>query len=135
MLKGFREFVLRGNVVDLAVAVVIGAAFGTLVTSFVTNVLTPIISIPGTADFSGWDLTLSDSTIDFGLFLNSLLSFLLIAAAIYFFVVKPVSKLMALRKTETDVTSTTKQCSECLSNIPINARRCAFCTSAQSGAA
>lgn len=135
MIKGFRDFILRGNVVDLAVAVVIGAAFGTLVASFVANILTPIISIPGTADFSGLDLTVSGSTIEFGLFLNSLISFLLIAAAIYFFVVKPVTRLMEARKTGTDVSSTTKECPECLSNIPMNARRCAFCSSPQGGAA
>ena len=135
MLKGFRDFVLRGNVVDLAVAVVIGVAFGALVTSFVTNVVTPIISIPGTADFSDWNVTISGSTIEFGLFLNALIAFLLTAAAIYFLVVKPVAKLMERRKTEPDVGSETKQCTECLSNIPAAAKRCAFCTSAQGAAA
>ena len=131
MLKGFRDFILRGNVVDLAVAVVIGAAFGAVIASFVTNVLTPIISIPGSADFSSMDFVVSDSVIRYGQFLNDLISFLMIAAAVYFFVVKPVMKLMAMRKTEPDVGSATKQCTECLSNIPAAARRCAFCTSQQ----
>lgn len=134
MLKGFRDFILRGNVVDLAVAVVIGVAFGTLVTSFVTNILTPIISIPGTADLSGWRWKVSGSTIEYGLFLNALIAFLLTAGALYFFVVKPVAKLMAIRKTEPDVASATKECVECLSKIPANARRCAFCTSQQTAA-
>lgn len=131
MLKGFRDFILRGNVVDLAVAVVIGAAFGAVIASFVTNVLTPIISIPGSADFSSMDFVVSDSVIRYGQFLNDLISFLMIAAAVYFFVVKPVMKLMAMRKTSPDVGSETKECTECLSNIPIAARRCAFCTSQQ----
>ena len=135
MLKGFRDFILRGNVVDLAIAVVIGAAFGAVVTSFVINVLTPIIAIPGSANFEDMDATVSGSVIRYGLFLNDLLAFLLIAAAVYFLVVKPVAKLMEARKTEPDVGSTTKECPECLSNIPMNARRCAFCTSPQVGAA
>src|SRR5688500_17613388 len=134
MLKGFKEFILRGNVVDLAVAVVIGAAFGAVVASFVTNILTPIIAIPGSADFSSLDLVVSDSRITYGAFLNDLISFVLVALAVYFFVVKPVAKLMALRKTEPDVASTTKECVECLSKIPMNARRCAFCTSQQTAA-
>src|SRR5687767_14146352 len=95
MIKGFRDFILRGNVVDLAVAVVIGAAFGAVIASFVTNVLTPIISIPGSADFASLDFVVSDSVIRYGLFLNDLISFLMIAAAVYFFVVKPVMALMA----------------------------------------
>jgi large conductance mechanosensitive channel len=131
VLKGFRDFILRGNVVDLAIAVVIGTAFGAVVTAFVTYILMPIIAIPGSADFKGLDLTISGSTIEFGLFLNAVISFVLVAAAVYFFVVKPVAKLMALRKTEPDVSSTTKECSQCLSKIPSGARRCAFCTSEQ----
>lgn len=132
MVKGFRDFILRGNVVDLAVAVVIGAAFGAVIASFVANILMPIISIPGSADFSTWETTVSGSTIRYGLFINSLIAFLLIAVAVYFFVVKPVMKLMADRKTEPDVSSTTKECTDCLSKIPTGARRCAFCTSEQS---
>lgn len=133
MLKEFKGFVLRGNVVDLAVAVVIGAAFGTVVASFVENILTPLISIPGSADLSSWDVTVSGSTIKYGVFLNAIISFLLIATAVFFFVVRPVNALMARRKTERDVVSESKQCPECLSNIPKAAKRCAFCTSAQGG--
>lgn len=131
MLKDFKGFVLRGNVVDLAVGVVIGAAFGALVTSFVENLLTPFISIPGTADFGDWVLEVGGSELRYGEFLNDLLAFVLVAAAVFFFVVRPVNALMARRKTERDVTAESKQCPECLSNIPQKARRCAFCTSAQ----
>lgn len=131
MLKGFRDFILRGNVVDLAVAVVIGAAFGAVIASFVGNVLTPIIAIPGSADFSSMDVVVSDSVIRYGQFINDLITFIMIAAAVYFFVVKPVMKLMERRKTSPDVGSETKECTECLSNIPVGARRCAFCTSQQ----
>jgi large conductance mechanosensitive channel len=134
MIKGFRDFILRGNVVDLAVAVVIGAAFGAVIASLVTNILTPIIAIPGSANFESLTVTVSDSVIYYGQFINDFISFLMIALAVYFFIVKPVGKLMALRKTETDVSSTTKECSQCLSKIPSGARRCAFCTSEQSAA-
>ena len=133
MLKEFKGFILRGNVVDLAVGVVIGAAFGAVVTSFVTNVLTPVIAIPGTADFGDWVLKLGGSEILYGQFLNDVISFLLIAAAVFFFVVRPVNKLMERRRTERDVVSESKQCAECLSNIPKAARRCAFCASPQGG--
>ena len=132
MLQEFKTFVLRGNVVDLAVAVVIGAAFGAVVTSLVENVLTPIIAIPGSADFSRLSFNVSGSTISYGLFLNALISFLLIAIGVFLFVVKPMNMLAARRKTEPDVTSTTKECPECLSSIPTGARRCAFCTAPQS---
>ncbi|MEA2499610.1 MAG: large conductance mechanosensitive channel [Actinomycetota bacterium] len=131
MLKEFKDFLLRGNVVDLAVGIVIGAAFGAVVTSLVTNILTPIVAIPGTTDFSKLAIHISDSKIKYGTFLNSLISFMAIAAAVFFFVVKPVGKLMEMRKTEPDVGSPTKQCLECLSNIPAAARRCAFCSSQQ----
>lgn len=128
MLKDFKAFLLRGNVVDLAVAVVVGAAFGAVVTSLVTNLVTPILAIPGSADFSELDFTISGSTFRYGVFLNDVISFVSIAGAIFFFVVKPVNALMARRKTEPDVESTTRECPECLSSIPVGARRCAFCT-------
>lgn len=128
MLKEFKAFLLRGNVVDLAVAVVIGAAFGAVVASFVTNILTPILGIPGSADFSGLEFSINGSHFFYGAFLNSVITFISIAAAVFFFVVKPVNMLMARRKTEPEVESTTKQCPECLSSIPVGARRCAFCT-------
>ena len=132
MLKDFRTFILRGNVLDLAVAVVIGAAFGAVITALVTNVITPLISIPGTVDFSKLHVTISGSQIRYGLFLNALIAFLLIAAAVFFLVVKPVNKLMDRFKTEPEVQSPTKQCTECLSNIPAPAKRCAFCAQPQS---
>lgn len=132
MLKEFRAFVLRGNVVDLAVAVVIGAAFGALVTSLVENILTPIIALPGDADFSSLSIEAGspgpEGDILYGRFLNALISFLLIAAAVFFFIVKPVNALMARFKTEPEVQNLTKACPHCLSNIPAPATRCAFCT-------
>ncbi|HEX2195893.1 MAG TPA: large conductance mechanosensitive channel protein MscL [Actinomycetota bacterium] len=131
MLKEFKGFVLRGNVVDLAVGVVIGAAFGAVVTSFVENVLTPVIAIPGTAEFGDWSLDVGGSSILYGRFLNDVISFVLVAAAVFFLVVRPVNALMARRKTERDVVSESKQCPECLSNIPKAAKRCAFCTTPQ----
>jgi large conductance mechanosensitive channel len=128
MLNDFKAFILRGNVVDLAVGVVIGAAFGAVVTSLVEDVLTPLISIPGSANFGDLRFTVRDSVFAYGQFLNALIAFLLMAAAVYFFVVVPTNKLMARRKTEPDVASTTRDCPECLSSIPMAARRCAFCT-------
>jgi large conductance mechanosensitive channel len=128
VLKDFKAFLLRGNVVDLAVAVVVGAAFGAVVTSFVANLLTPLIAIPGKTDFSKLDFAIRNSTFRYGEFLNSLISFVGIAAAVFFFVVKPINALMARRKTEPEVDSVTRECPECLSSIPAGARRCAFCT-------
>ena len=134
MLKDFKAFLLRGNVVDLAVAVVIGAAFGAVVTSLVTDIFTPLLAIPGSTDFSELTFTINDSTFYYGRFLNALIAFLSIAAVVFFFVVRPINTLMARRKTEPDVESTTRDCPECLSSIPVAARRCAFCT-AEVGAA
>lgn len=131
MIKDFKAFLLRGNVVDLAVAVVIGAAFGTVIASFVENLLTPLIAIPGETDFSDLRFTIGGGVFSYGEFLNDFLAFLLIAAAIFFFVVKPINALMARSKTGTEVESSTKQCPECLSSIPTGARRCAFCTATQ----
>src|SRR5437868_6149133 len=128
MIKEFKAFVLRGNVVDLAIAVVIGAAFGAVVTAFVKDIITPLIGIPGKADFSNLKFTINGSVFRYGDFLNVLIAFLTIAAAVFFFVVRPINTLMARRKTETDVESETRECPECLSNIPARARRCAFCT-------
>ena len=131
MFKGFRQFMMRGNVIDLAVAVVIGAAFGAVVTSFVTNVLTPIIAaIVGKPDFSAFSVTINGAVIGYGIFLNALISFLLIAAAVYFFMVAPMNALKArAARGQAPPDPTTKKCPECLSEIPIAARRCAFCTS------
>jgi len=130
MLKGFRDFVLRGIVVDLAVAVVIGVAFGAVVKTFVDDIITPIIAaIFGQPDFSGLSFTIGKGVFQYGLFINAVISFLLIAAAIYFVVVAPMHKLTELRARGTD--PTTKECPECLSEIPHGARKCAFCGSEQ----
>jgi large conductance mechanosensitive channel len=131
MFKGFKEFMLKGNVVDLAVAVVMGAAFGAVVTSFVSNLLTPLISaIAGKPNFSGLKVVVGSSQFLYGEFLNSLISFLLIGIAVYFFVVLPMQHMMARRKREAaPAPATTRKCPECMSDIPLEARRCAHCTS------
>lgn len=131
MIKGFREFIFRGNVVDLAVAVVIGAAFGAVVAALVKDLLTPLIAaIFGKPDFSALYLDMNGSRILYGDFLNALVAFLLVAAAVYFFVVVPMNALQARRsRGEAPADPTTRQCPECLSEIPIAARRCAHCTS------
>jgi large conductance mechanosensitive channel len=130
MLKEFRDFVLRGNVVDLAVAVVIGAAFGTLVTAFVADFITPLIAaIGGQPDFSGLTFTINGSVFRYGHFLNALISFLIIAAVIFFFVVRPLNQIMSRLKPEQPVDVPTRTCPECISEIPETARRCAFCGS------
>ena len=135
LLKDFKAFVLRGNVIDLAVAVAIGVAFAGVVTSFTKNLLMPIVAIPGTrADFSAYDFTIRHATFRYGAFINDIISFVLIAGALFFFVVRPINMLMARRKTEPDVLSTTRDCPYCLSSIPIAASRCAFCTADVSAA-
>ena len=130
-MKGFRQFVLRGNVVDLAVGVVIGAAFGAVVGAFVKDLLTPLIAaLIGKPDFSALTFTVNGSKFLIGDFLNNLIAFLLVAAAVYFFVVLPVNALTArMRSAPVPADPTTKKCAECLSEIPLGARRCAFCTS------
>jgi large conductance mechanosensitive channel len=130
-MNGFKQFLLRGNVVDLAVGVVIGAAFGAVVTAFVKDLLTPLIAaIVEKPDFSGLTFTIHGSKFLYGDFVNALISFVLIAAAVYYFVVLPVNALVARsRRSEKPADPTTKKCPECLSEIPIDARRCAFCTS------
>ncbi|HEV3457995.1 MAG TPA: large conductance mechanosensitive channel protein MscL [Thermoanaerobaculia bacterium] len=130
-MKGFKQFLLRGNVVDLAVAVVLGAAFGAAVTSLVKDLITPLIAaIVGKPDFSAIVLEVNGSKLLVGDFFNALLSFVLIATAVYFFVVLPVNAATArMRRGEVPPDPTTKSCPECLSQVPIAARRCAFCTS------
>ncbi len=130
MLKGFRDFIMRGNVVDLAVAVVIGAAFGAVVTAFVADIITPLIAaIFGKPDFSQLTFTINNSKFLYGSFINAVISFLLIALAVYFAVVVPMNKLAERRaRGQAPVDPTTKQCPECLSEIPVEAKRCAFCT-------
>jgi large conductance mechanosensitive channel len=130
MLSGFKQFILRGNVVDLAVGVVIGAAFGSVVTAFTKAFLTPLIALlVGKPDFSALNATVNGTIFPIGEFVNALISFLLIAAAVYFFVVTPINALIArMRKAPAPADPTTKKCPECLSEIPIDARRCGFCT-------
>ena len=130
MLKDFKAFILRGNVVDLAIGVAIGAAFATVVGAFTTGIITPLLAIPGdTASFADMKVTVSGSEFLYGAVIDAIISFLITAAVLFFLVVVPVNKLMARRKTEPEVESTTKNCPECLSSIPVAASRCAFCTS------
>ncbi len=130
MLSGFKQFILRGNVVDLAVGVVIGVAFGALVTAFTRDLLTPLIAaIVGKPDFSAISFTINGTVFPIGDFINSVVSFLLIAAAVYFFVVTPINALVArMRKAPAPADPTTRKCPECLSEIPVDAHRCAHCT-------
>lgn len=129
MLKGFKDFILRGSAVDLAVGVVIGAAFNGVVSALVKDLLTPLLAaIFSTPDFSGWTFTVNESKFLVGDFINSVVSFLLVAVAVYFFVVLPMNKLTArARSRSAPEDPTTKKCRECLSEIPKEAGRCAFC--------
>jgi large conductance mechanosensitive channel len=130
ILNDFKQFLLRGNVVDLAVAVVIGAAFGAVITALVQDLLTPLIAaIGGQQDFSALDFTINSSTFRYGDFINKVFTFVMIAAAVFFFVVVPINALIARSRKEPPADPTTRKCPECLSEIPIDARRCAFCTS------
>jgi large conductance mechanosensitive channel len=131
MLKEFREFIMRGNVIDLAIAVVIGAAFGALVTALVEDFITPLIAaIGGQPDFSALDFTINGSVFKYGHFINAVISFLIIAAVIFFFVVKPMNTLMErVRRGETTPDPTTGVCQFCKTEIPLEATRCPACTS------
>jgi large conductance mechanosensitive channel len=132
MLKDFKKFVLRGNVVDLAVAVVIGAAFGAVVTSLVKDIFTPLIAaIIGKPDFSNLSFTINKSVFLYGDFLNALIAFLSIAVVVFFFVVQPINKLRAHADKNKIKEPDKKQCPECLSMIPIKAKKCMYCTSLQ----
>ena len=137
MFKNFKSFLMRGSVVDLAIAVVIGAAFSAVVTALVKDLLTPLLAaIGGKPDFSTLTFELNHSKFFYGDFLNAVVSFLFVSAAIYFFVVVPMNALNArLKKGEPSPDPTTKSCPECLSQIPVAARRCAFCTSVLSQSA
>ncbi len=130
MLKEFKQFLLRGNVVDLAVGVVIGASFGSIVTALVSDILTPFIAaIVTVPDFSNITFTLNGSKFMIGHFVNALISFLLVSGAVFFFVVKPMNILVSRsRKEKVPSDPTTKKCTECLSEIPKEAKRCAYCT-------
>jgi len=132
MFKGFKQFILKGNVVDLAVGVIMGTAFGSVVSSMVKGVITPLISaFGGQPDLSFISFTINNSKFLLGDFLNAIISFLINALVLYFFVVLPVNKLTLITKKEKVVESKTKTCPECLSEIPKKAKRCAFCTSLQ----
>ena len=131
-MRGFKAFLLRGNVVDLAIAVVIGVAFGAVVTSFVKDLVTPLIAaLGGKPDFSSLYFTINKSKFLYGDFIDVLLAFLIIAAVIYFFVVVPYTAMVERSRKEPPADPTTKKCTECLSEIPKDARRCAFCASPQ----
>jgi len=128
MLKEFKQFILRGNVIDLAVGVVVGAAFGTVVDALVKGLLTPLIAaIAKVPDFSALFFTINGSRFMYGNFINALISFLLVATAVFFFVIKPMNMLIAHSRKEPPADPTTKKCSECLSEIPLEAKRCSHC--------
>ncbi len=130
MLKDFKKFIARGNAIDLAVGVVIGGAFGTVISTMVKDLITPLIgAFTKGKDFSGLKVALHGSVFAYGDFLNALMSFLIIAAVIFFFVVNPVNKLTAYNQRRRGITSSTRPCPECLSPIPKLATRCMYCTS------
>jgi large conductance mechanosensitive channel len=131
MFRGFRDFILRGNIVDLAVAVVIGAAFGAVVQALVKDIITPIIAaFGGQPDFSALAFTINNSKFLIGDFINALLAFLIVAAVVYYIVIAPMNRIMArLKPAPAPAPPATRSCPECLSEIPVAARRCAFCTS------
>ena len=134
-MKDFKEFLLRGNLVDVAIGIVIGVAFAAVVSALVADLVTPLIAaIGGNADFSGLSFTINKSHFLYGAFINALISFAVIAAVVFFLVVKPVNALLARRKAEPPVDEQVRKCPECLSEVPVLARRCAFCT-AEIGAA
>jgi large conductance mechanosensitive channel len=129
MLKEFKQFLLRGNVIDLAVGVVIGAAFGTVVSALVSDLLTPFIAaIARVPDFGKLSFTLNGSQFMYGHFINALISFILVSSAIFFFVVKPTNMLISRSHKEPPADPTSKKCPECMSEIPLNAKRCSHCT-------
>ena len=129
MLQEFKQFLLRGNVIDLAVGVVVVAAFGTIVSALVADLLTPLIAaIAKVPDFSNLVFTINGSVFKYGHFINALISFLLVAASVFFFVVKPMNVLVSRSRKEKPAEPVTKKCTECLSDIPVMAKRCAFCT-------
>ena len=134
-MSGFKKFLLRGNVVDLAVAVVIGAAFGTVVQALVKDIITPIIgALGGVPDFSAWFFTVNGSKFLIGDFINALIAFVVIALVVYYFVILPIEGLMERYKSESPAGAvSTRECPYCLSKIPVAATRCAFCTADVSG--
>ncbi|MDQ3944639.1 MAG: large conductance mechanosensitive channel protein MscL [Actinomycetota bacterium] len=136
MLKEFKAFILRGNVLDLAVAVVIGAAFKEVIDIVVTGIITPVLAIPGDEpSLEGMTFSIAKARFLYGAVIDEVINFLLIAAAVFFLIVRPATHLMERRKTEPEVLSTTRDCPYCLSSIPIAATRCAFCTADVSASA
>jgi large conductance mechanosensitive channel len=134
MLKEFKAFILRGNVIELAVAVVIAVAFGAVIKAFVDGIISPLIALPGnTPTFANRAFTIRESVFRYGLVIDTIINFLMVAAAVFFVIVRPVNRMMEKQKTEPDVDTPTKDCPYCLSSIPEGANRCAFCT-AQVGA-
>jgi large conductance mechanosensitive channel len=128
-MRDFKAFLLRGNLVDMAVGIVIGVAFAAVVSAFVADLITPLLAaIGGQPNFSDLKFRINGSAFLYGSFLNALLSFLIIAAVVFFLIVRPVNRLMERRRTEPDVEQTTKDCPRCLSSIPVGASKCAFCT-------
>jgi large conductance mechanosensitive channel len=129
IVSEFKQFLLRGNVIDLAVAVVIGAAFGAVVSAVVADLITPLIAaIVGENDFSTMTFTLNNSQFNYGHLINALISFIMIAAVVFFLVIKPINALIARSRKQPPADPTTRKCPECLSEIPLEARRCRFCT-------
>jgi large conductance mechanosensitive channel len=128
VLKDFKTFILHGNVVDIAVGIIIGIAFGTVVSSFVKDLLTPLISIPGKVNFASLHFTVNHSVFQYGDFLNDLISFVIIAAAVFFFVVRPLNSLTTRMHRGAEPDDETRSCPECLTDIPAKATRCAACT-------
>jgi len=130
LIKEFKQFLLRGNVVDLAIAVVIGAAFGAVVTATVKDLITPLIAaVFGKQDFSALKFTVNSSTFHYGDFINALVTFITIAAVVFFLIIKPINSLIARSRKQPPADPTTRKCPECLSEISIDAKRCAHCTS------
>jgi large conductance mechanosensitive channel len=129
MLKDFKQFLMRGNTLDLAIALAIGAAFGAVIASLVADLLTPLIAaIFGEPDFSRLTFTINGSIFRYGAFLNTVIAFVLVAIAIFFFVIRPLNAFTQRMRSEPPPDPTTRKCPECLSEIPVEARRCAFCT-------
>ncbi|HUY30570.1 MAG TPA: large conductance mechanosensitive channel protein MscL [Acidimicrobiales bacterium] len=132
MLKDFKDFILRGNVIELAIAFVVGTAFATVVKALVTDMFTPLLSIPGHVSFANLHFTVNGSTFYYGDFLNTVIAFLVVAAAMFFLVVRPIAVVTArLKKRQGEAPPETKECPECLSTIPYLARRCSQCTAEQ----
>lgn len=129
VIEEFKAFIMKGDVIDLAVGVVMGLAFNAVVTAFITDIITPLIGVAGKVNFATLTYTVNGSTFLVGTFVNALISFVTLAIVVFFFLVKPVTKMKEFGTKKKPAPATTKQCPECLSTIPLAAKRCAFCTS------